>query len=271
MAKPTSAATASKCASEREDKRTYSEETMDGEDDIPGAFFSTVTRTAFCRMDSDLVPCVLALHRVDEEGVEGSLEEEGPELEILEAGDMGATSGAASLGDLVLDEAGQIGVSCMRACFLASESFWKGRRRFSFLHLSARVSFSNSQSSGLSHPISWHSASDSLKAFSAVKLHTSSPSSCDEIETRETFLDGGEGWTGEATAASLAPKVGGQVRLEPYSLNTGSLEETDLGVVSTGEAGQAAGALAKTSTAGCFPLGKLILRLVSLVLCAMVF
>jgi hypothetical protein len=106
MAIPTTAATASRCASEREDKRTYSEVTMDGKDDIPGSFFSAVTHTAFCRIDSDLFPCVLALQRTDDEGVEGSLEEEGPLLEILEDGDMGLTSGAAGLGDLVLDEVG---------------------------------------------------------------------------------------------------------------------------------------------------------------------
>jgi hypothetical protein len=52
---------------------------------------------------------------------------------------------------------------------------------------------------------------------------------------------------GEATAASLAAKAGEHVKLDPYSLNPGSLEDTDTGVEITGEAGQAAGALANSA------------------------
>jgi hypothetical protein len=53
-------------------------------EDKPGAFFSAVTRTAFYRTDSDLEPYALALRRVEDDGVEASLDGEGPELEILE-------------------------------------------------------------------------------------------------------------------------------------------------------------------------------------------
>jgi hypothetical protein len=90
-----------------------------------------------------------------------------------------------------------------------------------------------------------------------VKLHTSSPSSYEETETSKIgFLDGGEEGAGETAAASLAPKVGEHVKLEPYSLNFGSLEETETGVESTGEAGQAAGALANSANGGGSPWGN---------------
>jgi hypothetical protein len=47
MARPTSAAIARRCASEREDSKTNLEETRDGKEGIPGAFFSAVTHTTF--------------------------------------------------------------------------------------------------------------------------------------------------------------------------------------------------------------------------------
>jgi hypothetical protein len=83
------------------------------------------------------------------------LEGVGPELEILEDGDKdssGMEDAAAEHLPFVAPDRDV--ASCMRAFFLSMDNFWKGRRRFSFLQRSARVSFSNSQSSGLSHPIS---------------------------------------------------------------------------------------------------------------------
>jgi hypothetical protein len=74
------------CIGER-GRRTKLEDKRDGEVDKLGAFFSAVTRTAFCRLDSDLEPCALALRRVEDDGVKASLEGGGPELEILEDGD----------------------------------------------------------------------------------------------------------------------------------------------------------------------------------------
>jgi hypothetical protein len=45
-------------------------------------------------MDSDLDPCILALQRADDDGVEAGLEGVGPELEILEDGDVVLSGGA---------------------------------------------------------------------------------------------------------------------------------------------------------------------------------
>jgi hypothetical protein len=69
-----------------------------------------------------------------------------------------------------------------------------------------------------------------LQAFSAVKLQIYSSSSCEETETSEIgpLESGVEAWgVGKAAAASLEPKVGEQVWLDPYSLKFGSLEETE--------------------------------------------
>jgi hypothetical protein len=76
-------------------------------------------------MDSDLVPCILALQHTDDDGVEAGLEGVGPELEILEDGDVVSSGGVTGTEFLTLRTAGQTGYSCIRAFFLASESFWK--------------------------------------------------------------------------------------------------------------------------------------------------
>jgi hypothetical protein len=72
-----------------------------------------------------------------------------------------------------------------------------------------------------------------LEAFPAIKLQIYSPSSRKETETSEIgpLESRVEAWeTREAAATSLAPKVGEQVRLDPYSLNLGSLEDTEVGI-----------------------------------------
>jgi hypothetical protein len=84
-------------------------------------------------MDSDLVPCILALQRADDYGVEAGLEGVGPELEILEDGDVASSIVAIGTEFLPLDAAGKTSVSRIRAFFLSSDSFWNGRRRFNFL------------------------------------------------------------------------------------------------------------------------------------------
>jgi hypothetical protein len=84
-------------------------------------------------MDSDLVPCVLALQRADDDGVEACLEGVGPELEILEDRDVASSVMVIGTEFLPLDAAGKTGVSRIRAFFFSSGSFWNGRRRFNFL------------------------------------------------------------------------------------------------------------------------------------------
>jgi hypothetical protein len=87
-------ATERRCESEREDRSTKLEDKRDGVEEKSGAFFSTVTRTAFYKTDSDLEPCVLALRRAEDDEVEASLDEEGSELEILEDGEVNSGGGA---------------------------------------------------------------------------------------------------------------------------------------------------------------------------------
>jgi hypothetical protein len=77
-------------------------------------------------MDSDLDPCVLALQRADDDGVGAGLGGEGPELEILEDGDVHSSEEAIGVALLELGAARKTGGSCIRAFFLASDSFWKG-------------------------------------------------------------------------------------------------------------------------------------------------
>jgi hypothetical protein len=74
-------------------------------------------------MDSDLDPCVLVLQHADDDGVGAGLRSKVPELEILEDGDMHSSEEANRVAFLDLGAAGKNGGSCMRAFFLASDSF----------------------------------------------------------------------------------------------------------------------------------------------------
>jgi hypothetical protein len=74
-------------------------------------------------MDLELVPCVLALQRADDDSVEVGLEGVRPELEILEDGDVASSDVAIGAELLSLDIARKTGDSRIRAFFLSSDSF----------------------------------------------------------------------------------------------------------------------------------------------------
>jgi hypothetical protein len=69
-------------------------------------------------MDSDMDPCILALQRADDDGVGAGLEGEGPELEILEDGDVVSSSEAIGTELLALGTTWKAGDSCIRVFFL---------------------------------------------------------------------------------------------------------------------------------------------------------